>query len=526
MECRTSLFLKPDKPKQQPRQRVNSSGYSPRTYRRGLRGSPDVNVNKKPPPQDPPVPLPLPKNELMLSLLDSANFVLHNKKDRDDTCIVCVEIQEKDDEGDDKVIESKMSEIQEEVELNVMLSTPPRSTASNKEVELMTPIVPAVSTSTWSSDEEGEDHDAEKTLIALETSLGAGGTYVVIDPNGLDILPYKPKEYIDRKGDNGSDNQKLPAKLTKLNHGDRIQVVDIQDTIVKLARNAGYILATHNQLVKITIPFDNACLIESHLISLQPKYRRLNRMVDKLNAVEEHLLEDLNKFIGEDADYPIFIIPEEEDDIRRSTVHKHVEFDIGDIDLNRDMPPPPPPNPPSYNHPEVIKPNRIDDEEFVTAGVGCTSFFGIGSRVDLDSDSSVEDNTRYFNGIFCPSSNAMDDTPLPPVDTSPTNRQEDLIEQSPPNTARTSTSISPTRTPLPLDAVVSPFVDFRTGRSGHLALTSTKAYPKKFNNNHINIRMMSDHKGIANIKPIHRERFNAPDSPYRGGHRSLSTKTW
>lgn len=566
MECRTSLFLKPDKPKnvinQQQiggnRQRSNS-GYSPRTYRRHphVRGSPEVN-GKKPPPQEPSIPLPLPENKLMLTLLESANYVLHNKKEHkykqhaieednedgdDDKNIVCVEIQEK----------------VEEIVVNTTVGTPPRSTSiNNEEVEIKTPAAVEVTSSSWSSeDDDEENNDAEKILIALETSLGSGGTYVVIDANGLDILPYKPKGYVERHNRNNTkdddlecnnddcDNLKLPAKLARLNYGDRVQVVDVQETTVKLARNKGYVIATYTQLVKITVPFDNACLIESHLISLQPKYRRLNRMLDKINTMEEHLLQDLNKSILQD-DYPPFIIEplpsheeeEEDTDIRTkspsSNKSRHVEFN-----LQHYVPPPPPP-PPSYHHPEVIKPNRInDDEEFVTAAAGCTSFFGIGSHVDIDSDSSAEDNTtHYYTGIFCPSSNAttLDDTPS--ESNSPTNRataqeQEQQARQSPPNTTTTTTStspnISPTRAPLPLDAVVSPFIDFRTGRSGHLALTSTKAqYPKKAPVYSRGIRMMSDHKGIGSIKSIHRN--VATDSPYsttRGGQRSsLSNKTW
>jgi hypothetical protein len=60
-------------------------------------------------------------------------------------------------------------------------------------------------------------------------------------------------------------------------------------------------------------------------------------------------------------------------------------------------------------------------------------------------------------------------------------------------------------------------VNFRTGLSGHLALTSSSSHADRYDHSRRGIRMMSEHRGISKIKPIRRGSTpDAPPSPWNG----------
>ncbi len=137
------------------------------------------------------------------------------------------------------------------------------------------------------SENAGEDDDDEEEKIKVSTSLtiGACGTYVVADKDGLQIYPSRPTTlnlpdlnrddkttssdrttvsdddvdtlvrffHLDHKvgvdAANG-DLKTLSEEDTELKYGDRVQIVSLHEGWAKLARGYGYIRADANKLVK------------------------------------------------------------------------------------------------------------------------------------------------------------------------------------------------------------------------------------------------------------------------------------
>ena len=109
------------------------------------------------------------------------------------------------------------------------------------------------------SDSEGED-DEESTLargLAGMTSLtGACGTYAVREPEGLAVLPFDPNR--QHKKEESLEEEKKneePREPFTIAFGHTVQVVGVDEGVYKLARGMGYIVATVNQLVKGACPF-------------------------------------------------------------------------------------------------------------------------------------------------------------------------------------------------------------------------------------------------------------------------------
>lgn len=95
---------------------------------------------------------------------------------------------------------------------------------------------------------QGDEDDAEvKRIIAgMESLTGPCGTYAVKDDVGLAVLPQDPRR---KSHEQVRDPARDPYVIEK---GQTIQVVDIDNGVVKLARGMGYIVAGESQLVKGT----------------------------------------------------------------------------------------------------------------------------------------------------------------------------------------------------------------------------------------------------------------------------------
>ena len=132
-----------------------------------------------------------------------------------------------------------------------------------------------------SMDDE-EEYDLNRIISGMATLSGPCGTYVVKDPDGLVLLTdypnhehfsagdtqqepsWLPSPRIDDGREDGGQTEHLPPALSVsasedsvevkfpglLEKGQTVQVVSFEHGVATLARRAGYILANSNQLVK------------------------------------------------------------------------------------------------------------------------------------------------------------------------------------------------------------------------------------------------------------------------------------
>lgn len=134
--------------------------------------------------------------------------------------------------------------------------------------------------------EEDFDDEEEKIKVSTSLTIGACGTYIVSEKEGLEIYPSRPPiappelEYTnsqdkDMPGEEDVNSlvrffyldHKLEVRITEsegnlkavsseesalvdLHYGDRVQIVSFDDGWAKLARGYGYIRANPRQLVK------------------------------------------------------------------------------------------------------------------------------------------------------------------------------------------------------------------------------------------------------------------------------------
>jgi hypothetical protein len=126
-----------------------------------------------------------------------------------------------------------------------------------------------------------EEDEAEKIRTGTSLAISDCGTYAVAEKNGLDIYPSRPESKF-RSGNDQSEedvdtlvrffhlSQKLDleneyqektsedlekeAPPVKLSLGDRVQIVSTEAGWAKLARGYGFVRADRHQLVKGTVP--------------------------------------------------------------------------------------------------------------------------------------------------------------------------------------------------------------------------------------------------------------------------------
>jgi hypothetical protein len=194
MECRTPLYELVPVPKL-PQPRVHQSPSWSRTP-----------ANATPPPP-PPIKrrLPLPKNVVLLSLIQATELASQDARL--------------------KYTDSPRSELQ-------------------------------TRGSMLDEDEEEEERIQWSTSLAV----GKAGTYAVALPEGLLIYPSRPSHHNDVIPDVESlvrvyhhrDDETVggPVKQKQLSYGDRIQVVSVEGGWAKLARGYGFVRAEKNHLVK------------------------------------------------------------------------------------------------------------------------------------------------------------------------------------------------------------------------------------------------------------------------------------
>jgi len=233
MECRTPLYLTVPK--------VQSTGSLQSPPRASWSSARSGNVRSaflSPVTDEPPQPpvkkrLPLPKNVVLLSLIEA-------------TELTSLDVQKKFSSSSRTSEESS-----DEQELGYL------------PVESFAPEV--------------EDEKA-KIKVGTTLAVGVAGTYAVSAPEGLDIFPSRPSTieldaasaldgdvdtlvrffHLDKKSgdespqksETSSERADPPRDLARLRFGDRVQVVSMDGEWAKLARGYGFVRAAKGNLVK------------------------------------------------------------------------------------------------------------------------------------------------------------------------------------------------------------------------------------------------------------------------------------
>lgn len=222
MECRTSLV------QIIPRGPAATDSYSS-NYRGGRWSSRPVGTRSPGAPSPPPIKkrLPLPKNVVLMSLMEATELATENVRNED----------------------GKPS-----------LSTSPKVAYRDKILDM-------------------EEEEEEKIKTGTSLAISDCGTYAVADKEGLEIYPSRPESdinpdqeqseeeevdtlvrffHLDHKLDLVQGNEQLlhpsgvDGKLppARLRWGDRVQIVSTEGGWAKLARGYGFVRAGNSKLVK------------------------------------------------------------------------------------------------------------------------------------------------------------------------------------------------------------------------------------------------------------------------------------
>lgn len=209
MECRTPLFwTPPPRPSPSPltpyRNNANNQGIHRYRY-----GDPQPRAGPPSSPVKPPEPvaLPVPKNIVLLAMLEAA--------ERQSMMAASVMDISQDDIDDDAI------------------------TMINGQVASPSAVAAAA---------DAQEEDEVKRIIAgMETLTGPCGTYAVRDDAGLAVLPQDPRRRHHEEQHRDPAESKDPFVVEK---GQTIQIVDVENGVARLARGMGFIVAAENQLVK------------------------------------------------------------------------------------------------------------------------------------------------------------------------------------------------------------------------------------------------------------------------------------
>lgn len=261
------------------------------------------------------IPLPLPKNQVMMALMELSSFTL---KDQKETNLV--------DESD----------------------------------------------SASGSSEGYEDEDA-LVFDGIESLGGQCGTYVVRERKGVMVQLHHPhhktlgveKENVENVRDSNREGRHdviwrmdssasfLTAKSnneiehstsfsqpTIVGYGQKVQIVDRVDGVFRLPRNRGFIVANDSQLVKVGAPLEQCCKLEGILSSFSAAKLDLQRKLEQISKDEFNLNRQLKKQSALPEAHPIISEPLPDNQTNRdnsnnssNSYHNPYEDDRNDFDM-------------------------------------------------------------------------------------------------------------------------------------------------------------------------------------------------
>lgn len=262
MECRTSLFIKNDASKRLDCANVHvSSPSSPPVSRRPVfrqNSSANSRYGTSPPtPQQRPavekIPLPLPRNLVLISLLETA---------------------------------SKR-----------------HATLLGGNATLM---------DSYSDTDNSITNEEDAVLDSIDALSSPCGTYVVKERYGLPV--YNGNSTNQDTMDDANEAITTATKPNKLlNYGQKVQVVDVHEGMYQLARGEGVVFANSTQLVKVGVAKERSCKVEGMLKTLQSKKAKLLEALDDLQKVESNLKEEFSECLSRPATHPVVEEPAQTD---------------------------------------------------------------------------------------------------------------------------------------------------------------------------------------------------------------------
>jgi len=496
MECRTSLFTTiPADSSTSPSKSSPPSSLSPTRSsimsRRSL--TPPISDVPMKPSTATKVRVPLPKNVVLLSLMEAIEFA-------DENALRSSSISTKNVENDEKVA--------------------------------------FITSNTFPQDFPSSDSQEESEIdkISLSTSIiaGACGTYAVACKQGLTIIEEGMETDLDhhrgnqRQTSNPWDNEindylqrvssndltpengdkrsrgrkKVKPKLNgdesmsqmnqmNLCFGDRVQVVSIADGWAKLARGYGFIKCNNaTDLVKVGGPVDKACSLEAIINSLSLQRNRIKSEQTRLErialvALREFQIslvrdEDLTVISSEAFDSPLF---------KNETVSPGSEKTL----LNTTLQP--------------VEVNRIPTINNSTEAAPSTqnkSMEQASSIAECKNSTKGSTQTDYLtNGLVSAARRLLTDYGWNSVSS-----RSQTEPQSSSAVSMAHTPISPAASRALLAGAESwrrrngreaaRGIDFRTGMSGHLGIQGHHAHPHDYvTSDHNSFPKMSLHSGLT-----------------------------
>ena len=409
----------------------------------------------------------------------------------------------------------------------------------------------AIIQSMQSLDEE-ERNEEEKIHLATSLSVGVGGTYAVAVKDGLMMYPQRPTKRIpvDQQSSVGSSSGATAAEADVddlvddfqrshfepkgshlLDYGDRVQIVAIdKDGWAKLARGYGYVRAGNNEIVKVGGAVDKACRLEAMLRIVSQERKRLRKEQSKIDNSFIRLMNELQHSLEKDEDLTV---------ICRSTFTEldtshNFEIDHRAVladekkenrehripDTPRSAPPEmPSPTPSRSDSPNSLpfyppKPSRnTEDPSSKQTSLICFSPEEFLQPQTLTESFSMTDVTASARELLRGVGGSRDSVPP-----SPRIRPNLVANVAYPSQSEMLAGARAWRERHGRQAATG--VDFRTGMSGHSALmTSKQGHPHEYLENNDSIRKpvsfrMSSHTGLT----MGRRRNSAGHSmPMRSG---------
>lgn len=285
------------------------------------------------------IPLPIPKNLLLLSLMEIAELEAKARATK------AQNLSQKSTSISTKEIKiSREDSIQGGNETDILCysddeQTTKKTSGLSSDGDTVASVDDLQSSQPANSDSESEsdfDDDESRVYTSLCTISSTCGTYVVTDRNGLLVLPRKPKDietdftaqrYSSSLSPTASHLPSLhttpgsvsspgsivptlniseysnPPLPYQLEFGAKVQVVSIDENgWVTLARNAGYLfIDVGRQLARVGGPKDKACQMEALLIQLEKKKEEIRLKQLEIQCAEQNITRDLRRLLKKDS---------------------------------------------------------------------------------------------------------------------------------------------------------------------------------------------------------------------------------
>lgn len=160
-----------------------------------------------------------------------------------------------------------------------------------------------------SSDTDNSISNEDETVLdSIDALSSPCGTYVVKERYGLPVY-HRGSADTERMKDGYLANTTATKPQKILSYGQKIQVVDVHEGMFQLARNEGVVFANSTQLVKVGVAKDKSCKVEGMIKSIQLKKQQLLQKLDDYQQIESSLQVEFEDYLSRPATHPIIEEP-------------------------------------------------------------------------------------------------------------------------------------------------------------------------------------------------------------------------